>query len=322
MMTTAMRKPLVAALVLLAVTATASAQLRGRPVMPPFGAGVSGNMVSGTVTSLDGPLALLDGLVTIDLSGAKISGDAINVGVVLFAVLKSGDVAAGAPLPASYVIVSRIPQLLTGPVGAVDLAAHTLTLFGRTITTDTQTLFTSAVPLFRAASLSDILPKSIVQADVFVSGHALVARSVRILSFNQQPLPTVVHGIVTNISSTAWTLNANGKDVIVLIDAQTKITPNIGIGDVVEAVVDSTGTAISIVNIGFAVRLTGTVKSVGAMQWIITPGDPGSHQPDMPILINANTKISGDPKVGDRVEIFGEMVNNAPIVATSITKLP
>jgi hypothetical protein len=42
----------------------------------------------------------------------------------------------------------------------------------------------------------------------------------------------------------------------------------------------------------------------------------------MRIAVNASTKISGDPKVGDRVEVFGEMDRNTVIVATSISKLP
>jgi hypothetical protein len=62
--------------------------MRGRPVAPRFGA-VCGSAVSGTVTSLHGPVAILDGLVTIDLSGAKLAGDPIDPGALIFAELKA-----------------------------------------------------------------------------------------------------------------------------------------------------------------------------------------------------------------------------------------
>jgi len=68
------------------------------------------------------------------------------------------------------------------------------------------------------------------------------------------------------------------------------------------------------------IHFTGFVKSIGAAQWTIG-GPPGSMAPDFIVLVNASTKIAGDPKVGDRVEIVGDVTFNG-IVASSITKVP
>ncbi len=68
-------------------------------------------------------------------------------------------------------------------------------------------------------------------------------------------------------------------------------------------------------------HLTGFVKAIGATQWIVGLGPAGSLAPDFLVLVDSNTKISGDPKVGDRVNLVGELTS-AGFAASSITKVP
>jgi hypothetical protein len=240
-------------LALLFVATTAFAQSRGRAAAPVH---LSANTVSGIVTSVNGSLiSLAGGLVVIDASGAKMTSD-VAAGALIVAFLNSGDVALNAPLAATSIVVTPlVPVTLSGTVSAVDRAGATLTVLGRTVKTNAQTKFTGLMTLL-PMSLNDIFPNQLVVVEANVSGGALVAASVRVVS----PPPT----------------------------------PQI--------------------------HFTGYVKSIGPTQWVIG-GPPGSMTPDFLVLVNASTKISDDPKVGDRVEIVGDVTANG-IVASSISKAP
>jgi hypothetical protein len=326
-----MRRP---ALPLLLIAATAFAQTRTRAAAPPRPSAGS-RTVAGTVTSVSGSLILLaNGLVTIDASGATISGDATSVaaiapGSIVFAVIKDGNVAANAPLPASFVGVSRVPVVtISGPVTAVDLANSTLTLLGRTIRVTPQTTF-EGIPIGPAVhGLADITTGQVVQVDATVSGGTLLATSVRALVFAVQ-LKTI-EGKVKSIAADAWVITSDGKDVTVAVNAQTLVVgaPKIGDEVYVAANVDSAGryTALSIIRSGFLptlgdFRLTGFVKTIGTTQWTIGLGPGGSLAPDFIVEVNDKTKIVGSPKVGDRVEVAGAPSARG-ILATSITKVP
>ncbi|HEY5609913.1 MAG TPA: DUF5666 domain-containing protein [Thermoanaerobaculia bacterium] len=65
------------------------------------------------------------------------------------------------------------------------------------------------------------------------------------------------------------------------------------------------------------VHLTGTVKTIGSDQWIVT-NDRGE---EVSIKITPETKIGGNPNVGDRVEIFGHLDSSNQFVAVSIVKI-
>ena len=67
-------------------------------------------------------------------------------------------------------------------------------------------------------------------------------------------------------------------------------------------------------------HITGTVSSINGTSWTISPGPPGSMAPVFLVQVNAQTKIVGDPKVGDRVEVIAQLTRDGA-VAISITKL-
>src|SRR5438105_2389571 len=116
---------------LLLIATTALAQGHGRAVLPVHPE-PSANAVTGIVSSVNGALvSLAGGLVVIDTTGAKITGD-VAAGSLIIAILKSGDVAPNAPLPATSVVVTPlVPVSLSGSVSAVDRANATLTVLGR-----------------------------------------------------------------------------------------------------------------------------------------------------------------------------------------------
>src|SRR6185503_18347519 len=60
----------------------------------------------------------------------------------------------------------------------------------------------------------------------------------------------------------------------------------------------------------------GTVKSIGTDSWLITD----SAGKEWTIIVNAQTKIIGDPKVGDSVEILANVDRSNQYVAVSIMK--
>jgi len=226
-------------LVLIASTQVIS-QTRVRPSTPLRPE--PGETVSGTVSSVSGPLVrLADGLVTIDTTNANIAGEIVP-GVLLFAVIDASVVAPDLPLRASFVGVTRTTQVtLTGPVTAVDPANSSLTLLGRTIRIDPSI---------------HLIPGQLVSVEANASANGLLAAKVNVL----------------------------------------KETP---------------------VN---QIHLTGLVKSIEPTMWTVG-GPPGSLAPDHLIRVTEETKIVGDPKVDDRVEIVAVVNEHGPITAISITKL-
>jgi hypothetical protein len=68
------------------------------------------------------------------------------------------------------------------------------------------------------------------------------------------------------------------------------------------------------------VRATrGVVKSIGADSWVITQ-EKTRDVPDLTVLIDAQTKIVGSPKVGDTVELLYRVDSSNAFVAISIVR--
>lgn len=317
------------------LTATLSyAQSRGHAVFAPDARGgfpVPGTTVSGLVTGVSGSIiSLANGMVTLDASGAKILSDdgvvaslsSITPGSIVFAVLKSAESAPNAPLLALSIAVTRSAQVtLSGPVQSVDLIGGTLTLLGRTIHITADTSFGGS------GGLSDILPNQILQVQANAVAGSLVATSV--LVFAQSPPPSIYfHGTVKSIGTDSWVItDGRGKNVTVVVNAQTKIIGDPKVGDAVDVLisVDSSGAnvALSIMKSNppsTEMHITGRVSSISATSWTISPGPPGSMAPVFMVQVNAQTKIVGDPKVGDRVEVVAQVTRDG-VVAISITKL-
>jgi hypothetical protein len=333
-----MRRPIIF-IALVLVTLNAFAQERRRPSVPP--SLVSGATVSGVATAVSGNLIqLANGLVTIDASGATIRGAddatttiaAIHVGDLIFAALKPGDVAANAPLPAAFIGVTSLAAVtLTGPVTSVNATNGTLTLLGRTVHVNAATVFSGLRP-GESLKLGDIVPNEIVSVDANVSGGVLVATAVHV--FAPVPMPAaLIRGTVKSISNTSWVVTSNSKDITIVINAQTKIAGNPKVGDTVDVVTatDSANNYVALTIIaepqpptsnghirGIVKAITPTAWTVASEVMTLLPGP--INGPDIKLLIDSNTKIVGDPKVGDRVDAVVQ-IGNAGYTAISITKI-
>jgi hypothetical protein len=289
---------------------------------------VPGATVSGAVSSVAGNIiSLAGGLMTIDASSAKITDQAGNSGTIasitpgstVYAVLSSETVAANAPLPASMINVRRIAQVeFSGTVTAI--GTNTLTVLGRTITVDANTSFGG-----RARNLSEIFVNDNVIIAANASGSSLLASSV--LSSSPIPKSTIIHGTVKTIGTESWTItDRDGKEWTIVVNSQTKVVGDPKVGDSVEilANIDNANryVALSILKSSITVKpvvnFSGAVKSISATSWVV---HDSRADKDVTLAITADTKIVGDPKVPDGVNVTAVVESNGTYTALSILKL-
>lgn len=122
---------------------------------------------------------------------------------------------------------------------------------------------------------------------------------------------------------------------ITLLSARVQVTPetrivagrsdsdktlaDIKAGDVVRAEVRSTDGGLVAVRIHIVppapdVTLTGTVKSITPVAWVITTSDAT----DVNVTITPETRIEGSPKVGDSVQVLGRRDAAGNLIAVAI----
>ena len=307
------RTPILFAL-LLSVTAALAQQDDGRGKPAPMPTPERGGNVTGIVSTVSGHLiSVLNGIVTIDATGATFTARRdhatiadVKPGVQIVAAIRNPEAGPGTLLQASQVLILDTSDgTLNGPVQAVDLPANTITLLGTRI----------VVP----SGVSGIKPGDVAFVQVDVAGGALVAESITIAP----PLPNAsFEGVVKSIGAASWLIG----ETTVLVTSQTKIDPSIKIGDTVlvignaDAAGQITATAI------YPARrpdppdsdaaLTGTVKSISATTWIIADRKGN----DVPVTVNAVTKIDPAIVAGDAVSVYGSRDAAGNLVATAIVK--
>ena len=312
-----------ALLVLLSLSAFATTrELASREMHPRAGT------ISGIVQRVDGNLIrLADGLITVDASGAKIivgrgheaTVADIEPGMLLFATL-------GADGKASMITATRFGDAtLVGAVDSVDVAARTLTLLGYTIHVDDDTSF-GGYHKGEDVDLSDIMMNQLIQVQVDAVNGRLVAREVLILA----PLPPQVghvRGTVKSIGTESWEIQTEKEVVTVVVNAQTKIAGSPKVGDTVEVLysIDNANQKIAISIIKFEpiptpkiVQFHGKVKSIAGTTWVVTVD--GSNE-DKTFTVNERTKVTGDPHVGDFVQVLASEGDGGALTAIAVMKL-
>lgn len=327
-----MIRKLAAAIVVLVLATTASAQIRSDKGAP------NGATAGGVVSSVSGNLIhLAGGLVTIDAAGARINvrgKDAgiasIQPGMLVFATLTNADVHANAPLAASTVTATTLPDAtLFGPVQSVDPAAKTLVVLGRTIHVTADTNFGG---LHRkrdgeTPGLADIQPNHIVQVVADERNGRLEATSILLLA----PAAPEVHatrGQVKSIGTDSWVIGRErGDDITVTIDAQTKIAGSPKVGDTVDVLyrVDASNANVAISIIKFerpspptapdVVRFHGKVTAIGDAVWSIQR--EGHEQK---VQIDRNSRIEPGIAVGDQVDVLAQRHADGTVTAIAIVK--
>jgi hypothetical protein len=308
------------ALALLLIAVTAVADNRGHVSGP---SQIPGTTVSGFVTAVNGSsVTLANGLVTIDVSHATITNDrggtaTIAPGSLIFATVNTS-------LVATTVVVSTTPQVtLSGPVQSVNASAGTLQVLGLTIHTDANTSFGGDHGIRR---LSDIATNDVVVVQANNVNGSLLASSILVFAPMQQLFPTLLHGTVKSIGTDSWVITDSHRgDTTVVVNNQTRILGSPKVGDTVD-VLANVDSAHNFVAIAISVspvfnshlHFTGVVKQIGTNSWVIGPS--AGLGPDTIVQVNSQTKIVGDPHVGDRVDVVLDP-SSALNVALSITKL-
>ncbi len=305
-----MRKALFAAILLIASVASAQ-MMHGRAASPTPATtpdtmmlGPSAAAVGGTVSSVNGnTITIANGLITIDATNAKIINGPVTSGARVEVVLKSGDVAANAPLPATVIAVVTIPQVsLTGSVTSVDAAHGQFVVLGKTIVVTSETAYDGR----NVKSLADVQTNELALVEANVSNGALVATRVVVMAPMPQP-STLIHGTVKSIGTDSWVITTSTKDVTVTVNAQTKIVGDPKVGDPVDVAVRTDAsnayvatTIIKVIVPGPDVHIyisMGTVQSLSATALTIT--DNGKQTT---FVINAQTKIM--PGIGGGAKVI------------------
>lgn len=306
---------------------------------------MSGAAISGSVASVQGTTITLNSggapAIRIDASAAKFMGQTSagsisdvkpGVRVTAFIMNTTAAIAAGTPLPAQLITIESLPDLAaTGSLQAIDLPNSKFTVLGISMAVDSNTSFSSAFPTFAPIKgLGDLALGQVVNVTAAFAGTSILAKRVQILA-PVVSAPVIISGTVKTISASAWVITGkDGKDLTVVVDAQTKIIGDPKAGDSVQVManVDASHNYVAIAIVKLAtivppptntVELHGFVKSISATQWTIG-GPPGSMAPDFLVKITSTTVIYPNPAVGDRVIVVGARDSAGALVALKIGK--
>lgn len=297
------------------------------------------SMVEGTITGVNIPFAgggpivsLLNGLISFDINGARIvaaEGGAalaeVRVGQRVMALLKDPATQSGGMVKAETVFVMQDSAVATvrGGVEAVDVAGNSLTVLGWKISVDAKTAFGGPREGTGVKGLSDIKVKDEVTVTATPKDQSLYA--LRVMKMMEAPQPTeTVIGSVVSIGTTSWVIRtAEGREVTVLVTAQTRIAGEPRTGDRVNVIAqrDSAGnlvaiTIIKLSDVPVTFRFRGVVTSITDTLWKVRPFEALEQE----VKVTRETRITGNPKVGDWVDVEGNVASGA-LIATSITKL-
>jgi len=257
---------------------------------------LSGSLIAGTHRAVAPPAAeVADALGIGSISGASVRGVVASVQGSLIT-LNSG----GAP---AIVIDSAAAKFMTATAGS--------------------------------GSISDVKPG--VRITAFINTAPTLQPSsflrAQLITIESQP-DLEVTGTIDSIDLTRSRFTVLG--ISISVDANTafgstfptfaaiKGLGDLAAGQVVNVTARFSGGAIVAAHvqvISFTIQpstiLLGTVKSIAATAWVITSHDGK----DTTVSVNAQTKIVGDPKVGDSVQVMANIDSAHNYLATAIVKI-
>lgn len=321
-------------LLLLVLPATATVR-----TMPPF-EGPPQASIEGTVTSVNVPfvgggpiVTLLDGLVHFDATGATVRFSNGSAGTTADLAIGQRLVAFVEPTQAMpkarsiVVLAQRTDVTFTGTIERVDLNARTLTVLGLTARVTDGTAFGGPRDGTGQVGLENLQVGDLVLVAAGAEAEALVAARVMKLAPSANPV-SLIHGVVEAIGSESWTIVLrDGTKSVVKVDTETKVVGGPKVGDVVDIVgrTLSDGSVLALVIASFVPpptvpteRYQGVVKTTGATSW--TFGPKAGEGPDRLFAVNAKTRILGDPKVGDEVDVLAQAQADGSFLAIVIAR--
>jgi hypothetical protein len=329
----------VVALLFSALSARAQdAPVAGSPIARPT------SVVEGLVTavSTDGKVVTLLGGVgnlDIDVSNAKIvlatpapsnSGTppTIAPGDRIVATIGLPDAATAVvpppPLVATTVAVTKNRfAFLHGTIQGVDLPDSAFTMILRVVHVDANTVFSGEGPGGPIKSLADLMPGEIADATVVASPLGLLAVSVTAYGYPPPPpLPFAFKGVVKSIASDQWTID----DKVVFITSDTKIFGDPKVGDtvvVLAKIEDPPYPGMGMPSRIVAIQITKSdilppaptpvSGSTFTFDGVVQSTPPTATQIGVwkvdgkDVIVTAQTRIVGSPKVGDPVHVTGSL---------------
>lgn len=327
------------ALLLPLAAAPAAAQLSVNDDRPSMVRAAVEGVISSVTPSSDpsaGPVfTLLDGLIAVDAAGADVvkpggqPGTAADlvVGARVAVVLAEG--ATAPPLAARTVFVfAQPPQaLLAGTVDSVEVEARTFHLLGLTVHVTDRTAWGGPRTAPALDGLEDLKPGDPVTASVTSVDGKITAFRVLVLSPAPEPMERF-RGVVEEIGTSSWKIGlADGSVRQVGVNAETRIVGDPVVGDTVEVVghADSAGGFLAqlIAKVPEAPpeleRFRGVVRSIDRTEWTIATESTGAST--VVVKVDAETRIVGDPRVGDTVEVLAVRDASGALLAKVIAKV-
>lgn len=230
-----------------------------------------------------------------------------------------------------------------GPISGSALSGTVASVSGTLITLNTGTAAAIRIDAANAkfsgrdgaSSIADVTPGSRITAFLGTPPAGAPGSPLKAQLINIEPPPPDLA-----ISGPIDSIDVAGSKFVVLgititVDSSTRFTsafptfaPIRGLGDLLAGqtvVVDATaGSAILARHVLVVsptreeiVTLRGRVKSISDKSWVIT--ETGGQ--DRTIVIDERTKISGDPKVGDEVQVLARVDSASNTIALAILEL-
>jgi hypothetical protein len=307
--------------------------------------------VEGVITGIDGMVVQLLGGVgglSIDLSHARIvyaGADAddtavppITPGSHLLARVEVPAVQAGGtpgPLVATFAVI-RLAKTssLRGEIESVSVPEETFTMLSRIIHVDSKTVFAGGSAKGPVKSLADLEPGMVADATLTVAIVDIstpVLLAVRVVAHGpvKPPEAFTFRGLVKSIGGESWTID----DKVVFVTTDTKIVGDPKVGDLVVVLatienppnpgmgMPSRLVALSITKevtppppVSRPFSFSGPVRAISSPDphngiWKI-----GGHD----VVVNGLTTISGNPAVGDLVDVKGHIEIGASAAAAHV----
>ncbi len=288
---------------------------------------------SGTIASVSGDdLTLvgvdahfrLAGSVTELLSGRALSSKDLAPGSAV--TLRIGAREADGRFRADAAVVERKDALaLEGEITSVASDGRSMEVLGVRVELDGHTAFGGRGQGSLVRSGADLRPGMMAKVSLTsTSARSLQAADVRIRSSNGRSTRVMsgrsqepgedqeLKGTVEQVSDAAWTIDGH----VLAVDEGTIFIGAPGLGDFVEARfhLDSNGNPVADRirkedGTGDELEFRGLVEAIGASSWTISGRVVG---------INAQTVITGNPQVGDLVEVRADRAPDLTLTATAI----
>ena len=291
-----------------------------------------GGQWSGTIVHVAGDDVALAGVsehfrlaggVTELVSGRSLSAQDLAPGSAV--TLRIGEREADGRFRVDAMLVQpKNPLTLEGRITGVGTDGRSVSVLGVSIGLDSKTAFSGRGSWGRVQSVGDLSTDMTAEVTLTAkSGGVLQASRVRVTGVLRRSTRVIARepgedqefkGTISAIADNTWTIDGRA----ILVDDTTAFIGNPGVGDFVEVRfhLDAGGNAVAdriqkedAVNDELEFR--GIVEAIGDKSWTIS---------GRVVAVDAATEITGNPQIGDEVEVRADRAADGSLKATKIQK--